>query len=311
MNFMGTQMHLVTFVITVFEIAMLFFQVIYFLERTSDRKRLLYLILLVSVILYNITSGLFPDDKIPIPIMLQTVLAYLCAFGTSMYFVYYYYKAFNLRRLKFFVTFGSLIFLFAPFLFLFVVPYYITGDLALSRKLAVVIPFLYGIAFIGATTRAFIYKFREKEYSDAIKFQLVMSAYIALLCWVALPLIVFFGDFQVLEHSITNSGFLVMTIVYIRSSIHQSRREYDLLLDRVHSLERLIEMNCGKYNLTSRETEIARLIMKGNPYKIIASDLGISEKTVARHVSNIFSKVSATNKVELINKLEQRHVQIH
>ncbi|NOT77011.1 MAG: helix-turn-helix transcriptional regulator [Cyclobacteriaceae bacterium] len=291
--------------------AMLFFQVIYFLERTSDRKRLLYLILLVSVILYNITSGLFPDQNIPIPVMLQTILAYLFAFGTSMYFVYYYYKAFNLRRLKFFVTFGSLIFLFVPFLFLFVVPYYITGDLAQSRKLGVVIPFLYGIAFIGATTRAFIYKFREREYSDRIKFQLVISAYIALLCWVALPLIVFFGDFQVLEHSVTNSGFMVMTLVYIRSSIHQARREYDLLLDRVHSLEKLIEVNCGKYNLTSRETEIARLIMKGHPYKIVASDLGISEKTVARHVSNIFSKVSATNKVELINKLEQRDVQVH
>lgn len=303
-------MHVVTFMITMFEIAMLFFQIIYFLERTSDRKRLLYLILLVCVILYNITSGLFPDQQIPIPIMLQTVLAYLFAFGTSMYFVYYYYKAFGLRRLKFFVTFGSLIFLFAPFLFLFVVPYYITGDLVLSRKLAVVIPFLYGIAFIGATTRAFIFKFREKEYSDKIKSQLVISAYVALLCWVALPVIVFFGDFQVLEHSVTNSGFMIMTIVYVRSSIHQARREYNLLLERVHSLERLVEENCGKYNLTSRETEIVRLIIKGHPYKIIASDLGISEKTVARHVSNIFSKVSANNKVDLINKLEQRHINV-
>ena len=142
MNFMGTQMHMVTFMITVFEIVMLFFQVIYFLERKKDKKRFLYLILLVLLILYNITSGLFPDENIPIPIMLQTIVAYLFAFGTSMYFFYYYYEAFNLKRLRFFVTFGSLIFLFAPFLFLFVLPYSITGDLAMSRKLAVVIPFL-------------------------------------------------------------------------------------------------------------------------------------------------------------------------
>jgi len=238
--------------------------------------------------------------------MLQEVIAYLFAFGTSMYFVYYYYKAFDLKRLKFFVTFGSLIFLFAPFLFLFVVPYYITGDLVWSRRLAVVIPFLYGVSFIVATTRAFIFKFREKEYSEKTKFELVIAAYVALLCWVALPVIVFFGDFQVLEHSITNSGFLIMTIVYIRSSIHQSRKEYNILLDRVHSLEQLIESNCDKYNLTTRESEIVKLIMKGHPYKIIASNLSISEKTVAKHVSNIFTKASATNKVELINKLEQK-----
>src|SRR6478736_219007 len=117
MYFMGTQMHIVTFAITAFEIAALFFQIIYFLERPGDRSRLLYLILLISFILYNITSGLFPDEKIPIPVTIQNVIAYLIAFSTSMYFVYYYYKAFDLKLLRFFATFGSIIFLFVPFLF--------------------------------------------------------------------------------------------------------------------------------------------------------------------------------------------------
>ncbi len=69
MNFMGTQMHLVTFMITVFELVMLFFQIIYFLERTNDQKRLLYLILLVFLILYNLTSGLFSDENIHLPVI--------------------------------------------------------------------------------------------------------------------------------------------------------------------------------------------------------------------------------------------------
>jgi hypothetical protein len=157
MHFMGTQMHIVTFAITAFEVAALFFQVVYFLERPNDKSRRLYLILLVSFILYNITSGLFPDPNIPIPETIQNVIAYLIAFATSMYFVYYYYKAFDLKLLRFFATFGSIIFLFVPFIFLFVVPYFITGNLELSRKLAVVLPFLYGLAFIIATTRAFVF----------------------------------------------------------------------------------------------------------------------------------------------------------
>jgi DNA-binding CsgD family transcriptional regulator len=304
MNFMGTQMHTVTFIITVFELLMLFFQVIYLLERPKDKKRSLYLVLLALLISYNVTSGLFPDEKIPIPVKLQTVIAYLVAFTMSMYCVYYFHKAFDLKLLKFFATFGSLIFLLVPFVFLFILPYYLTGDLEFSRKLTVVIPFFYGIAFIVVTTRAFIFKFQEREYPDKAKAELVIAAYVALLCWVALPVIVFFGDFQLLEHSITNAGFLIMTIVYIRSSIYQSRQEYNVLLASGQSREKLIQVNCAKYNLTAREVEIVNFIIKGLSYKLIGSTLNISEKTVAKHVSNIFGKVTVTNKVELIFKLE-------
>ena len=62
--------------------------------------------------------------------------------------------------------------------------------------------------------------------------------------------------------------------------------------------------NCKKYHLTSREVEIIKWLMKGVPYKGISDNLNISDKTVAKHISNIFSKVGVGNKVELINKLE-------
>lgn len=61
--------------------------------------------------------------------------------------------------------------------------------------------------------------------------------------------------------------------------------------------------NCKKYFLTSREIEILKLISDGLPYKIIASQLNISEYTVGTHVKNMFSKVNATNKMELVNKI--------
>src|SRR6266705_5160545 len=104
MYFMSTQMHMVTFCITAFEVIMLFFQVIHFLERTNDNKRLLYLIFLIAMILYNTTSGFLPDPKFNVSLMLQNVVAYFFAFSTSMYFVYYYYKAFDLVLLKCFAN---------------------------------------------------------------------------------------------------------------------------------------------------------------------------------------------------------------
>lgn len=310
MYFLGTKMHMVTFSITVFELVMLFFQVIYFLQRPTDRKRLLYLILLILMICYNVTSGLFPDEQFSISIMAQNILAYMVAFSMSMYFVYYFYKAFELKTLQFFATYGQVVFLVLPFLLLFVTPYYVTGNLTMSRQLTVIIPFLYGLSFIYATGKALFLKFDKTRGLAYIKKDypndLIIAAFVALLCWAALPVIVFFGDFQVLEHSITNAGFLMMTLIYIRTSIYQSRVEYEKLLLTDYSRHELFDANCKRYHLTPREIEIVTLIIKGQSYKIVGSTLGISEKTVGRHVSNIFVKVSATNKVDLINKLEAR-----
>lgn len=43
--------------------------------------------------------------------------------------------------------------------------------------------------------------------------------------------------------------------------------------------------------LTGREVEVLRLLATGVTNRVIASRLGISEKTVARHISNIFTKL--------------------
>src|SRR5687768_8932154 len=138
MFFAGTKMHLVTFGIVAFELVMLVIQVIYFLQRPDDKRRLWYLILLVFLILYNVCSGLFPDPQFSIPITIQTIIAYLVGFSMSMYVIYYFYKVFELTHLKFFVTYGILLFLVVPFIFLFIVPYLLTGDSKLSSKLTVV-----------------------------------------------------------------------------------------------------------------------------------------------------------------------------
>jgi CDP-diglyceride synthetase len=134
MYFLNTEMHMVTFLITMFEIVMLVIQVIYFLERPGDKSRLQYLILLVFLIAYNVCGGLFPDPAWSIPIELQTILAYFVGFTMSMYVVYYFYKVFDLQHLKFFATYGLVLFLFLPFLFLFVVPFLLTDNVRLSSS---------------------------------------------------------------------------------------------------------------------------------------------------------------------------------
>lgn len=47
----------------------------------------------------------------------------------------------------------------------------------------------------------------------------------------------------------------------------------------------------GSAGLTPREREVLRLVAAGKSNRSIAADLVLSEKTVARHVSNILGKL--------------------
>lgn len=58
--------------------------------------------------------------------------------------------------------------------------------------------------------------------------------------------------------------------------------------------------------LSERELEVARLIAAGYSNKQMASELGISHNTVARHVANIMRKMGAGNRTEaVLNAIRQ------
>ena len=48
--------------------------------------------------------------------------------------------------------------------------------------------------------------------------------------------------------------------------------------------------------LTNREAEVLRLVASGRSNKDIATALSLSERTVARHLSNIFIKTGVTSR---------------
>ena len=67
----------------------------------------------------------------------------------------------------------------------------------------------------------------------------------------------------------------------------------------------LSEQALARFALTGREQEMARLIAQSLTNKEIAYKLGISEATVRTHIYNLFQKVGASNRIELLNILNQ------
>lgn len=64
---------------------------------------------------------------------------------------------------------------------------------------------------------------------------------------------------------------------------------------RVEALSRKVAAKAAG-GLTAREVQVLRLVAAGKTNRAIAADLFLSEKTVARHVSNIFTKLGVSSR---------------
>jgi DNA-binding NarL/FixJ family response regulator len=66
-------------------------------------------------------------------------------------------------------------------------------------------------------------------------------------------------------------------------------------LARVDSLTRRVP-SIDAHGLTPRELQVLRLVAAGATNKVIAVELALSERTVDRHVSNIFTKLGVSSR---------------
>lgn len=312
----GTQMHFVTLGFICLELAVLFYLLFHRLARPDDKISFLDVFLICLLIIYNVTGGLLPDPALPGSYFVQNCIAYATGFMTPCYFPYYVYKAFGLAKMKFHAYRGVFYFLIGPYL-LFVTVFAISGKLETAKNV-LGLPVVYAIWFIYSMIKAVRYKYRN-SLSEIRSQAEITAMFLSLVPWVGLPVIDFFNLGQVVEVTITNTGFLILIGLHMKRIVEQIKSEHlqaitynERLLQEVEKRtkelvgtgrEERFKKNCELYELTKREKEIVRFIWNGNTHKQIAESLFISERTVAKHVQNVFEKVQVSNRVELLHKL--------
>ncbi len=302
----GTEIHWITFVILLIQIIILPFLYLNYLYDTKNVYRKRFLILTLAFIIYNLFSGLFPDKNIQVPIIIQNLIAYAVGIAYVLYFVYYIYNEFHITPYKFLSVKSIFIYLITIFILLFVLPMLLGLNLNSSRKLFIFIPLILGIVFSFKTFINLI-KLYKKESKNKLQehFKLrIISANLGVFSLLMLPVIVSIGDYQHIEQPLVNFGYFAMLNVYIKNQIYQQRKNNKLLNNLMSSKNRSPDTYFNTYNLTTKEKEIASLILEGYKYKEIADLVFITEKTVSKHASNIFKKAGVNNRTDFKEKIK-------
>jgi DNA-binding CsgD family transcriptional regulator len=282
---------------------MFIFQIFYYLLRPQDKNRLWYLLLLFLFQFYNITGGLFPDPEIEIPMPTQEMIAYGSGFLMASFFPFYFYKAFDLKSLRWHALFGVPLFLMLPYLIFFVIVYAINGNLNVDIRFGMILPLIYAFVLLWIIFWAIRKKYeidRDKnEHMEEI------ALYCAVVPWASLSFFGLVEGSQLMAVLFTNTGLLPITIVFIVKSVQRARSEYEQFgeLTAMGIQPNGFEETCKSYQLTKREIEIVSLMRQGLSYKRIAGNLFIAQKTVDKHVQNIYIKTGVNNKIALIYKL--------
>ena len=313
----GTQMHFVTLGFICLELAVLFYLFFHRLARPDDKISFLDVFLICLLIIYNVTGGLLPDPALPGSYFVQNCIAYATGFMTPCFFPYYVYKAFGLAKMKFHAYRGVFYFLIGPYL-VFVTVFAISGKLETAKNV-LALPVVYAIWVIYSLVKAVRFKYRYSMSEIRSKTEIAVM-FLSIVPWVGLPVIDFFNLGQVVEVTITNTGFLILIGLHMKRIVEQIKTEHLQAITYNERLEQEVEKRtkelvgtsreerfnkkCELYQLTKREKEIGWLICEGLSDKAIAQQLFISENTVTTHVRNTYKKAGVSGRIELCKKLE-------
>ncbi|MBK1897165.1 helix-turn-helix domain-containing protein [Chryseobacterium paridis] len=284
----GTEIHFITFIfICLLSLILLFVSISMYGKKNVLTFDIHFLLLTFGVLSNNVSSGLLPDENLNINILSQNIIAYTIGFITIGYYVYYLTQYYKLTFRKYIHLNYVFIFLSVNLVVGFIIPYAITNDLEISRKVFLVLPISFIVLLIYR-----LCKTNGKDYlkaNDKYERFHIFAGFMGLFSVISVPFtMLFLGDNQSVEQTFFTVGYLGICIEYFFSKNNVQEKK-----------------SIFSSALTEREKEIFNLITsdKSIKYNEISDKLNISEKTVSAHLSNIYKKVNVKSKKELVEKM--------
>ena len=309
-NMFGLSFNTSTLVLIVFEMLLLSFQVINSAARWQDQSRFRFLLLILAFLQYNILNGLMPNDNIPVNYMAQNIIVYISAFALASYYFYYLIKELELSQLKIYNVKVLILSLVSSFILLFFGTYLVTGDFIMSRKVFIIIPILISFYFCYQTVDFLIKKWRALKNKNSPYGSIIVAGNIGVVFMATMPITDYFDETR--DHAVSiflvNISLIVTCFAYIKNFLYQAKLEYEFLskigYKKSSDLEEIQDVNVmfKEYNLTSKELDVALMMLQGKSYKEIADKMFLVPKTVSKHASNIFKKTKCSKKTEFLDR---------
>ncbi len=117
---------------------------------------------------------------------------------------------------------------------------------------------------------------------------------------VKVPMIVItaFADLDVVKRALNGGASYLLEKPFAASELLSI---VSRLLCEADDTSHLVERGLSRAALTDKELEVARLALKGLPSAEIAEVLGIRDKTVRQHLSQVYAKCNVTTRAELFH----------
>ncbi|MGN6637602.1 MAG: ATP-binding protein, partial [Mucilaginibacter sp.] len=290
----GTEMDIVTFIFVSIETVIFCYLIIYKLARPYDATTFLNIILIALLLTYNITGGLLPDPRLPGSKFVQETIAYGTGFITPCFFPYYVFKVFGLKKMKFHVMKGVVLFLFFPYL-LFVCVYYLTGSLSEAKNI-LGLPVLYALWVIYSLVDAI--KEKYSGYRNCREANLLL---LSIVPWVGLPVVAYFDLSQATEASITNGGFLLLMGLQVSRHVRQLRIEHERL---EKTEKRLLDWNSHLQDEVNKRTEELEKIIeqRTNTFVSLAHETKTPLTLIQNCIEEYISKRGTCQELQVIKQ---------
>jgi len=147
----------------------------------------------------------------------------------------------------------------------------------------------------GLVTLLYIKKAKGREEESLLK-SIAMTF---------IPMLILFPlDMIFLKHSSFKLSYICFSIFTVNTYYFISRyyfRDYEPVPESLDIKNKFFKI----HNLSEREEEVSRLLIKGETNSEIGEKLFISVNTVKSHIKNIYKKLEVSNRIQLIHLIQE------